>query len=98
MPKLVIFFLSVHKSDSEGQPGLVDVEETIGKQKTVQDATLITDGAKAFSSYANNNPELGIDHHYISHGTDALKKNGFTRIATVVTIRKYIAEKTFLLI
>ena len=76
----------------------MDVEETIGKHKTVQNATLITDGAIAFASYANNNPELAIDHHYISHGTDALKKNGFSRIATVVTIHKNIADKTFLLI
>ena len=76
----------------------MDVEETIGKHKTVQNATLITDGAIAFASYANNNPELGIDHHYISHGTDALKKNGFSRIATVVTIHKNITDKTFLLI
>ena len=73
----------------------MDVEDTIGKEKTVQNATLITDGAKTFGSYAKNNPELVIDHHYISHGTDALKKNGFTRIATVVTTNKNIVDKTF---
>ena len=76
-----------HKS-SEGQPTFADLEETIGKHKTVKNATMITDGASAFGSFVKKHPELRIDHHYISHGTSALKKTGFSRTEVVVTIQK----------
>jgi hypothetical protein len=75
--------LSIYKKKG-GQVRVIDLENTIGAEKTCKDGQLISDGAKSFGSFVKSHPELSLEHFEISHSTKDLCETGFSKTISVV--------------